>query len=254
MGGGGGKTGGVEEMSWGERTAMAKSYWENYNKWTSDETSRYEKDLSRMRAQAGAGGQGVESELYKQYEKTRTAEYDTEMNKIKSGEHARFLNEFADMSYRRELAEYDKTLEKKYAGRDPEAYPMGFNAMKERNNFEKTLNEIENSGGMYNDEGAASPHLVYGENGRIDMQASRAKLGEMTSMLDKRPKKKRWRRCSGTCSASRPRGRARSRKRSTGHRPRLAARSKVVARIGHGRELRLRWQAMSSAVRSKTRT
>lgn len=76
-----------------EEFTMAKNYWEDYSKWSQQETANLERDIGRYKAQyAGSGGAG--GGMTGKLIADRTAKYDTSMKELQSGERGRTLKSF----------------------------------------------------------------------------------------------------------------------------------------------------------------
>mgnify|MGYP001818366065 CR=1 FL=1 len=76
-----------------EEFTMAKNYWEDYSKWSQQETANLERDIGRYKAQyAGSGGVG--GGMTDKLIADRTAKYDASMKELQSGERGRTLKSF----------------------------------------------------------------------------------------------------------------------------------------------------------------
>lgn len=77
---------------------QAKGYWDNYSKWTSEATDRFQRDFHNASARYASGGMatnGPGSEMVKKFQEARKTAYDEEMAGFKEGEHGKYIAEYA---------------------------------------------------------------------------------------------------------------------------------------------------------------
>jgi len=73
---------------------QAEGYYKNYQQWTGDETSRYERDIATTKSRYSAGGGRGDSEYLNKLTDARTTSYHEAMADLEGGEHGKFLTKY----------------------------------------------------------------------------------------------------------------------------------------------------------------